>query len=101
MEMQLRVRLRYNYAWRKYRDMQDADYLQALSPSLSTDIATTLYLDVLHSVRLFQECTEDMLRAITEHLCPQFFLTGDVFFREGSTGDNMFFIEKGVVKLQL
>ena len=56
---------------------------------------------MLRGVKLFETCTEDMLKAITEHLAPQFFLTGDVLFREGATGDTMFFIEKGVVKLQL
>ena len=51
-DVQLRVRLRYNYAWRKYRDMQAADFLTSLSPSLSSDIATTLYLHVLRGVQL-------------------------------------------------
>ena len=43
-EVQMRVRLRYNYAWRKYRDMQATDFLTSLSPPMSKDIATTLYL---------------------------------------------------------
>ena len=36
-----------------------------------------------------------MVQAIAEHLLPQFYLTGDVLFREGAMGDTMFFIEAG------
>ena len=126
-ELQQRVRMRYEYSWKQYRDLRSDEFLYELCPVMRRDITMHLHEDIVRSVPLFgRELPAEVVAAICELLrpqaaapaphtsttpttsatrtapmptAPQFFIAEDVLVREGSVGREMFFLKQGVVRL--
>ena len=63
LSLKSRVRERYEYAWKQYRDLQSDEFLYGLCPSLKEDIHAHMYSAMLRQVALFEGC-EDQVRSL-------------------------------------
>ena len=56
-------------------------------------------LKLLRSVRLLEAIPENQLATLSEFLAPVEFADGAVIFAEGSTGDSLYFVTSGRVRI--
>ncbi len=57
-------------------------------------------ISCLKDIQLFQDLTEDELQKIAEKLTEKVYPPNAVIFREGASGDTMFFIKEGMVEVK-
>mmetsp|Transcript_5229 Transcript_5229/g.11435 ORF Transcript_5229/g.11435 Transcript_5229/m.11435 type:complete len:751 (+) Transcript_5229:346-2598(+) len=68
-----------------------------LPSSMFQDISSWMYTDLVKKVPLFKECEEAFLKALVVRLKLSVYLPGEIIFRIGDVGHEMYFITKGTV----
>jgi len=91
-----KVNAYFDYIW-AHRTGQGQEFGE-LPESLRTEIALQLNRRILQKVPLFQGAGEDFLREVVLLLEPRIYMPGDLIFREGDSGDAMFFVSSGTVE---
>ncbi|GAX76129.1 hypothetical protein CEUSTIGMA_g3572.t1 [Chlamydomonas eustigma] len=82
------------------RNHPGSDGMQTVSQlpqSMFRDISSRMYEDNVKKVPLFASCEEAFIRYLVMKLKLQVYLTGDVVFKLGDVGHEMYFISKGHV----
>ena len=98
--MQTRVRRFYEYIWLYERGRSDAmKYVREVPAGLRSDIMCSQYALFLTKVPLFAGCKSDVIARLAERLVPHLFLLDELIVREGSPGGEMYFIERGLVRV--
>ncbi len=95
-DLQARVRDYYNYLWESRTEHQTG-LLEDLPDSLRIEIALHLHQNVLRKVPLFERADDTFLRELVLHLEPQVSVPGEIILRRGLIGDQIYFINKGIV----
>lgn len=97
--LQTRIREYYAYLWKKRLGYDESAIVADLSPTLRTDVTLYLKKDIIERVPLFNGAPEEFVKEIAMHMRPVVYLPGDVVFRAGDHGTDMFFISQGTVEV--
>ena len=97
--LQRRIRDFYSYRWEKRLGFDESAILDDLSPSLQSDVSLFLKRDVIEKVPFFHGATDELIREIALAMRPQVYMPGDLIFRAGEKGAEMFFIGRGQVEV--
>jgi hypothetical protein len=97
--LQRRIRDFYSYRWEKRLGFDESAILDDLPPSLQGDVSLFLKRDVIEKVPFFQGATDELIREIALAMRPQVYMPGDLVFRAGEKGAEMFFIGRGEVEV--
>jgi len=89
----------YTYMWRERGWYDPSHFLNELPPTLRSEVAVYMKQDVLQGVELFQGADPAFCREIAGHLQWEVLTPGGVIFREGDSGDRMYFIVLGEVEI--
>lgn len=98
-DLKTRVNDYYDYLWLQRRGTDEAEILEELPPSLRGQIALHLNKELIEKVPFFKDASPDLIRYVSIHLKPAFFLPGDYVVCEGDIGEEMYFIGKGTVEV--
>ncbi|MBT8212862.1 MAG: cyclic nucleotide-binding domain-containing protein, partial [Acidimicrobiia bacterium] len=99
-DLQARVRDYYNYMWENRAGRQQSEMLSDLPPPLRTEIALHLNRPVLEKVPIFKGASDAALRELSVHMEPTVCVPGQAIVRRGETGDELFFINSGLVEVR-
>ncbi len=94
-----RIREYYSYRWEKRLGFDESAILDDLSPSLQGDVSLFLKRDVIQKVPFFHGATDELIREIALAMRPQVYMPGDLVFRAGEKGGEMFFIGRGRIEV--
>ena len=94
------VRKFYEYIWLREQGRADAmKYVREVPMGLRSDIMCCQYALFLTKVPLFAGCKSDVIARLAERLVPHLFLYDELIVRENSPGGEMYFIERGLVRV--
>ena len=92
----------YDYMWTRYSGNTKSDaWMGELSTSLRKEINEHLHLDFLSRIPLFRTCGADVLRDICQVLIPRIYQPADYVARFGEWGEELFFVQSGMLVLYL
>ena len=94
-DLQSRIQDYFTYLYRKRWGLNETDFVDSLPPGLRTDVSLFFKREAVEKIPLFQNASDEFLRAVALELKPQVFTPGDYVFRKGDEGDEMFFVVKG------
>lgn len=97
----LRQKLRryYKYMWESRRGYDENLLLKDLPSALQKELAMHIHAEVLEKIPIFRGAEDGFIKEIVMKLNPAMFTPGDVIFREGEIGHNMYFISRGSVEI--
>lgn len=97
----LRQKLRryYRYMWESRRGYDENLLLKDLPSALQKELAMHIHAEVLEKIPIFRGAEDGFIKEIVMKLVPAMFTPGDIVFREGEIGHNMYFISKGSVEI--
>ena len=91
----------YDFLWARQKYQDHADLIKDLPQSLRVEISLHLNRDVIASVPLFHNCSQEIISCIVTMLKPEVYLPNQYIIREGEIGSSMYFISKGTVKVMV
>jgi len=97
--LQRRLRDYYAYLWENRLGYDESTILADLPESLRTEVALFLRRDFIEHAPLFQGASHELVREMALQLRPVVFTPGDLIFRAGQYGYNMYFISRGTVEI--
>lgn len=97
--LQERIRAYHYYLWDTRRGSDEEEVLNQLPHNLRVEVALVLNSEIIQKVPLFQGAGEQLIRQIVLNLKPLLVLPGDIIFRKGEIGNEMYFISKGSVEI--
>jgi len=89
----------YDFLWRRNRGVNLENLFQGLPISLQADITLSLYKDIIESVPLFQGTELGFTKMLSLYIKPLLVPQGEYIVRKGDIGEEMFFINKGIVEV--
>jgi len=97
----LRQKLRryYKYMWESRRGYDETLLIKDLPSALQKELAIHIHAEVLEKIPIFRGADDGFIKEIVMKLNPAMFTPGDVIFREGEIGHNMYFISRGSVEI--
>ncbi len=98
-ELQRRIYDYYVYMWRERGWYDESQFLQALPPTLRSEVSVHMKQDVLQQVDLFQGAPRHFRHEVATYLRPEVLTPGGYAFREGDEGDRVYFIVRGEVEV--
>ncbi|HTY60403.1 MAG TPA: cyclic nucleotide-binding domain-containing protein [Bacteroidota bacterium] len=93
--MQRRIRDYYGYVWEHRLGYDETSIVQGLPPGLLVEVSLFLKRDIIQKVPFFKGAGDDLIREIALVMQPVVYTPGDVVFRQGEPGADMFFISRG------
>ena len=94
-----RIRSHYEYAWTRSTVYNEEKILKDLPSFLRTEVITYLYADLIEGVPLLQEMGKDCATLLVTKLKPMYLAPGQVIFKEGSVGGEMYLIHEGMMMI--
>jgi len=98
-ELQRRVRDYHAYVWEHRLGYDEATTLSGLPPSLLIEVSMFLKRDVIQHVPFFATASDELIQEIALCMHPVVYMPGDVIFRQGERGRDMYFISRGAVEV--
>jgi hypothetical protein len=98
-ELQRRVRDYHTYVWEHRLGYDEATILSGLPPALMIEVSMFLKRDVIQHVPFFATASDELLQEIALSMNPVVYMPGDVVFRHGERGREMYFISRGQVEV--
>lgn len=98
-QLQHRIRDYYAYRWEKRLGFDESTILNDLSVSLQGEVSLFLKKDVIEKVPFFKGATEELVLEISLAMRPRVYMPGDLIFRAGEKGEEMYFIGRGEVHI--
>lgn len=97
----LRQKLRryYKYMWESRRGYDETLLIKDLPSALQKELAIHIHAEVLEKIPIFRGADDGFIKEIVMKLNPAMFTPGDIIFREGEIGHNMYFISRGSVEI--
>jgi hypothetical protein len=89
----------YNFLWDKRRGFDENSVMNELPYSLRMKVALYLNKNIIEKISIFQGASEEIISEIVLKLKPEIYMPSDFIFKEGDTGDKMFFISFGSVAI--
>ena len=100
-ELHKRVLQHFEYVWNRSKGVDEAAVLGSLPASLRGDIVLFMNRGFITKVRWFKNCTRGFIRSLATRLEQHLFLPQETIFQSGSMGQHMFFINEGVIAIEL
>lgn len=97
--LQERIKDYYVYMWKKKMGFDEAEFINGLPIGLKKEVSLQLKKEIVEKIPLFQNTTEHFLMEIALRLKPMVSIPGEIIFRQGDIGHEMFFIVKGKVAI--
>jgi hypothetical protein len=97
--LQVRVRGYYEYLWESRMAYDEGSIVDELPPSLRVELLLFINRGIIEKVPIFADVGEDFIREIVVALKPNVFSPGDIIVRRGELGEEMFFINRGIVEV--
>jgi len=97
--LQRRVKNYFSYLWETRRGYDHASVFADLPDNFKVEFALQINKDIIERVPLFRGADRNLIKDIVLVLKPFIYLPGDLICTFGEIGDNMFFINKGVVEV--
>lgn len=97
--LEKRVKGFYEFLWSRNKGVDLENLFQGLPISLQADITLSLYKDIIESVPLFQGTELGFTKMLSLYIQPLLVPKGEYIVRKGDIGEEMFFINKGVVEV--
>ncbi len=94
-----RIYAYYNYLWESRLGYDEIDILSELPLSLRAEVSIHINKDIINKVPLFAGAADDLLKDIILALKPVIALPGDIVFKAGDIGEEMYFISRGDVEI--
>ena len=98
-ELQERIYDYHYYLWKERLGYDESEFLAGLPPGLRAEAALHLKADLVERCDLFRGADPEFVKDIALHLRPHVLTPGDVLFRAGSEGREMYFIARGEVEV--
>jgi voltage-gated potassium channel len=93
--MQRRIRDYYGYVWEHRLGYDETSIVQGLPPGLLVEVSLFLKRDIIQKVPFFKGAADELIKEIALVMQPVVYTPGDVVFRAGEPGEDMFFISRG------
>ncbi|MDF1664368.1 MAG: ion transporter, partial [Planctomycetota bacterium] len=97
--LQVRVRGYYEYLWESRMAYDESSIIDDLPPSLQAELLLFINRGIIEKVPIFVNVGEDFIREIAVALKAVVFSPGDLIVRRGEMGDEMYFINRGIVEV--
>jgi hypothetical protein len=94
-----RVRAYFQYLWASRRGYDDGEVFAGLPHNLRADLSLYLHRELLAKVPLLKDAGTEVMRDLVVALRPVVCLPGEVVFRQGALGEEMYFIVRGDVEI--
>lgn len=89
----------YKFLWENRQGIEGNQILDELPYSLKMKVAMFLNKDTFSKISIFKDAPQEIISEIVLQLKPEIYIPGDFIFREGETGDKMYFISFGSVEI--
>jgi Cyclic nucleotide-binding domain/Ion channel len=97
--LQHRIRDYNAYAWEKRLGYDETTILSGLPPGLKREVMLHLKRDVLEKVPFFRGADAALIADLAQELRPVVTTPGELLFRAGELGEEMYFITRGSVEI--
>jgi voltage-gated potassium channel len=97
--LQHRIRDYNAYAWEKRLGYDETTILSGLPPGLMREVMLHLKRDVLEKVPFFRGADAELISDLAQELKPLVTTPGELVFRAGELGEEMYFITRGSVEI--
>lgn len=94
-----RIKYYYQFLWNRNRGVNLETLFEGLPHSLHADITLSLYREIIESVPLFQSTEISFTKMLSLYIKPLLLPKGEYIVRKGDIGEEMFFINRGVVEV--
>jgi len=94
-ELQNKIRDYHLYVWKKRLGFDEDEFLKGLPAGLKREVSLQLKKDIVERFPLFQTSDKNFQFEIALLLKPVTAIPGEIIFKEGDTGNEMFFVVKG------
>jgi voltage-gated potassium channel len=98
-ELQNKIRDYYLYVWKKRLGFDEEDFLKGLPAGLQREVSLQLKKDLVEKFPLFQSMDKNFQFEIALRLKPVVAVPGEIIFKEGDSGNEMFFVVKGELSI--
>ena len=99
IELKSKILDYYDYVWESRLGYDESDVLDNLPISLRREVSLHINRDIIEKVPLFRGASSEFFRDIVLSLRLVVFLPGDYIIKKGELGEEMFFINRGVVEV--
>ncbi len=95
LNLQKKIMDYYLYIWRKKLGFDESDFLSGLPQGLQNEVSVFLKREILEKIPIFREVSNEFLIEVSSHMRPQVCIPNETIFKEGDTGNEMFFVIRG------
>lgn len=93
--LQQKIKDYYVYVWKKKMGYDESEFIEGLPIGLKREVSLQLKKEIVEKIPMFQNTTEHFLMEIALRLKPMVSIPGEIIFRQGDVGHEMYFILKG------
>jgi len=97
--LQTSIRRYYTHLWEVKRGQDDVEVLHDLPQLLKTEVQLFLNRPIVEKVPFLKDASEKLIRDIVLNLTPRVAIPGEIIFRQGDSGAEVFFISRGSVEV--
>ncbi|MCB1191555.1 MAG: cyclic nucleotide-binding domain-containing protein [Leptospiraceae bacterium] len=98
-DLQEKILKYYEYLWQNRRGYDESSVLSELPSSIQMKVALFLNKDIFEKIPIFSGANEMIINELALNLKPVIYTPGDIIFRKGEAGDEMYFISRGHVDI--
>jgi len=95
LELQNKIRDYHFYVWKKRLGFEEVEFLKGLPAGLQREVSLQLKKDIIERFPLFQSSDKNFLYETALLLKPVTSIPGEIIYKEGDSGNEMFFVVKG------
>jgi len=97
--MRDRIHSYYTHIWKKRLGFDETSFLSGLPAGLRKEVEMHLKREILEKIPIFQGLASAFLEEVALGLKPDIFVPGEFVFRAGQSGDKMYFVIKGTLRV--
>lgn len=100
-ELKTKVQQYYTHLWKTRKGLDETQVLEDLPDFLRVDVSMHLNREIIEKVPIFANSSPNFVSEVVMNLKPRLSLPGSYIIRIGEPGREMYFINKGKVKVKL
>jgi hypothetical protein len=95
LSLQKKIRDYYDYIWKKKLGFDESIFLSGLPQGLRNEVSLHLRKEILQKIPLFDGVSNEFLNEVSLFMRPIVCVPNEYVFKEGDTGNEMYFVIKG------
>ncbi|GMH84628.1 hypothetical protein TL16_g09980 [Triparma laevis f. inornata] len=99
--LKMRIRLHYEYQWKRTTIYDEEEILSSLPPFLRMDVACSMNLDLVKNVPVLAALGDDCMAMLVTKLKPMQLIPGEMVVKKGTVGHEMYFITEGILDVYI